>query len=50
MKREESTFCEQKVAKKRCYVGSGMFERHWPSVTKVFCGAFFQKSDRLLKS
>src|ERR1700723_2216436 len=41
-----TTFCEQKVAKKRCYFGPVPFHRHRPKVIKVFCAVFFQKSGR----
>jgi hypothetical protein len=41
-------WCGSKGVDGRFRGHDGMWERHGPGLAKVFCGAFFQKSDRLL--
>jgi hypothetical protein len=47
MKEGSSSFFEKKEPKKLLAWGHGSWQGHGHLGAKVFCGAFFQKSDRL---
>jgi hypothetical protein len=46
--RRKATFCEQKVAKKLCYLGPCSFLWHGPNLAEVFA-PLFSKNGHLLK-